>query len=88
METDYSGRERGWRGVCAVVVRFSFVVREMGEWLGCILLTIGNRHVGRISVPSQTGGFSPLSSTRTPLPGNHPLFGETMRRSRMSSLNL
>jgi 2,4-dienoyl-CoA reductase-like NADH-dependent reductase (Old Yellow Enzyme family) len=29
-----------------------------------------------VAVPSQTGGFSPLSSTRTPLPGYHPLFGE------------
>ncbi|CZR60180.1 related to Putative 12-oxophytodienoate reductase 2 [Phialocephala subalpina] len=33
-------------------------------------------HTGRISVPSQTGGFPPFSSTKTPLPGNHPLFGQ------------
>ncbi len=34
------------------------------------------RHVGRIAVPSQTGGLPPLSPTTTPLPGNHPLFGQ------------
>jgi len=27
-------------------------------------------------VPSQTGGYPPLASTFTPLPGNHPLFGQ------------
>ncbi|CZR58137.1 related to Putative 12-oxophytodienoate reductase-like protein 1 [Phialocephala subalpina] len=33
-------------------------------------------HAGRVAVPSQTGGFPPLSSTSIPLPGNHPLFGQ------------
>ncbi|KAH8763444.1 12-oxophytodienoate reductase [Hyaloscypha finlandica] len=33
-------------------------------------------HVGRVAVPSQTGGLPPLSSTKTALPDNHPLFGE------------
>ncbi|KAF8863993.1 FMN-linked oxidoreductase [Acephala macrosclerotiorum] len=30
----------------------------------------------RVAVPSQTGGFPLLSSTLTPLPRNHPLFGQ------------
>lgn len=34
------------------------------------------RHVGRVSVPSQTGGLPPLSATKTPLPGKHKLFGD------------
>ncbi|KAH8787084.1 12-oxophytodienoate reductase [Hyaloscypha sp. PMI_1271] len=33
-------------------------------------------HVGRVTVPSQTGGLPPLSSTKTALPDNHQLFGE------------
>ncbi|KAH7397650.1 12-oxophytodienoate reductase [Cadophora sp. MPI-SDFR-AT-0126] len=33
-------------------------------------------HVGRVSVPSQTGGSPPLSSTSAHLAGLHPLFGE------------
>ncbi|KAE8148876.1 12-oxophytodienoate reductase [Aspergillus avenaceus] len=33
-------------------------------------------HVGRVSVPSQTGGLAPLSSTTTHLPGQHLLFGD------------
>ncbi|KAJ8098937.1 putative NADPH dehydrogenase [Lipomyces tetrasporus] len=33
-------------------------------------------HVGRVSVPSQTGGFAPFSSTSAHLPGNHLLFGD------------
>ena len=33
------------------------------------------RHCGRVSVPSQTGGYPPLSSTTTPLLGFHQLFG-------------
>ncbi|KAG0646732.1 12-oxophytodienoate-10 [Hyphodiscus hymeniophilus] len=33
-------------------------------------------HVGRVTVPSQTGGLPGLASTDTPLPGNHLLFGE------------
>lgn len=38
--------------------------------------TIGaSRHVGRVSVPSQTGGLPPLASVTTPLPGTHILFG-------------
>ncbi|KAF3402286.1 12-oxophytodienoate reductase 2 [Talaromyces pinophilus] len=32
-------------------------------------------HVGRVSVPSQTGGLPPLSSTSAHLPGAHILFG-------------
>lgn len=32
-------------------------------------------HVGRVSVPSQTGGLPPLSSTVAHLPGEHILFG-------------
>lgn len=32
-------------------------------------------HVGRVSVPSQTGGYAPLSATARPLPGAHQLFG-------------
>jgi 2,4-dienoyl-CoA reductase-like NADH-dependent reductase (Old Yellow Enzyme family) len=35
-----------------------------------------DRHVGRVSVPSQTGGLPPLSSTKNPLPGSHQLFGK------------
>lgn len=34
------------------------------------------RHVGRVTVPSQTGGLPALASTETPLPGNHLLFGD------------
>jgi hypothetical protein len=56
--------------------------------VGCSLLRFGellrvcyarsedvdeNRHVGRNSVPSHTGGYPPLASTKTPLPGNHQL---------------
>lgn len=37
---------------------------------------LGERHVGRVTVPSQTGGCPPLSSTSRPLPGMHPLFGQ------------
>ncbi|KAH7346776.1 putative NADPH dehydrogenase [Rhexocercosporidium sp. MPI-PUGE-AT-0058] len=33
-------------------------------------------HVGRVSVPSQTGGFPPLAPTAEHLPGMHPLFGQ------------
>lgn len=33
-------------------------------------------HVGRVSVPSQTGGLPPLSSTVAHLPGEHKLFGD------------
>ncbi|KUJ15332.1 12-oxophytodienoate reductase [Mollisia scopiformis] len=33
-------------------------------------------HPGRVAVPSQNGGFPPLSSTPKPLPGNHPNFGQ------------
>jgi 2,4-dienoyl-CoA reductase-like NADH-dependent reductase (Old Yellow Enzyme family) len=33
------------------------------------------RHVGRVAVPSQTGGCPPLASTKVPLPGEHLLFG-------------
>ncbi|KAI1612132.1 12-oxophytodienoate reductase [Exophiala viscosa] len=33
-------------------------------------------HVGRVAVPSQTGGYAPLSSTAGPLPGAHQLFGQ------------
>ncbi|KAE9366025.1 12-oxophytodienoate reductase [Stipitochalara longipes BDJ] len=33
-------------------------------------------HVGRVAVPSQTGGLPPLSSTKLPLPGSHQLFGK------------
>jgi 2,4-dienoyl-CoA reductase-like NADH-dependent reductase (Old Yellow Enzyme family) len=39
-------------------------------------LLIYFRHVGRVTVPSQTGGFPGLASTEAPLPGNHLLFGE------------
>jgi 2,4-dienoyl-CoA reductase-like NADH-dependent reductase (Old Yellow Enzyme family) len=41
-----------------------------------LLIIIVRRHVGRVSVCSQTGGLPPLSSTKTPLPGDHALFGE------------
>ncbi|PLB50659.1 12-oxophytodienoate reductase, partial [Aspergillus steynii IBT 23096] len=34
-------------------------------------------HVGRVSVPSQTGGLRPLSSTSGCLPGRHVLFGQS-----------
>ncbi|KAL5318441.1 hypothetical protein ACEPPN_013501 [Leptodophora sp. 'Broadleaf-Isolate-01'] len=33
-------------------------------------------HVGRVSVPSQTGGYPPLAPTSEHLPGMHPLFGQ------------
>jgi 2,4-dienoyl-CoA reductase-like NADH-dependent reductase (Old Yellow Enzyme family) len=33
-------------------------------------------HVGRVSVPSQTGGLAPLSSTSAHLPGMHLLLGD------------
>lgn len=33
-------------------------------------------HVGRVSVPSQTGGLPPFSSTAAHLPGEHVLFGD------------
>jgi 12-oxophytodienoic acid reductase len=39
-------------------------------------LLIQLRHVGRVTVPSQTGGYPAFASTETPLPGNHLLFGE------------
>lgn len=35
-----------------------------------------DRHVGRVSVPSQTGGYPPLAPTSEHLPGMHPLFGQ------------
>jgi 2,4-dienoyl-CoA reductase-like NADH-dependent reductase (Old Yellow Enzyme family) len=33
------------------------------------------RHVGRVSVPSQIKGAHPLAATVVPLPGTHLLFG-------------
>ncbi|KAK4936654.1 hypothetical protein LTR10_022506 [Elasticomyces elasticus] len=33
-------------------------------------------HVGRVAVPTQTGGYAPLSATARPLPGAHQLFGQ------------
>jgi len=39
-----------------------------------------DRHVGRVAVPSQTGGLPPLSSTKKLLPGYHQLFGESNSR--------
>ncbi|KUL86940.1 hypothetical protein ZTR_05314 [Talaromyces verruculosus] len=43
-------------------------------------------HVGRVSVPSQTGGLPPLSSTSAHLPGAHILFGAT-RTGEMDDLS-
>jgi hypothetical protein len=39
-------------------------------------------HVGRVSVPSQTGGLLPLSSTGAHLPGAHMLFGSNDQGGR------
>lgn len=38
-------------------------------------ILISSRHVGRVAVPSQTGGFPALSATSVPLPGIHTRFG-------------
>ena len=37
--------------------------------------TIASRHVGRVSVPSHTGGLPPQSSTKVHLQGQHAGFG-------------
>ena len=49
----------------------------MWNWLVKIShLLIQLRHVGRVTVPSQTGGYPGLASTETPLPDTHLLFGD------------
>ncbi|KAG4441625.1 hypothetical protein IFR05_002909 [Cadophora sp. M221] len=61
-----------WKSITEAVKKKGGVFFAQLWWFILLFLL----HVGRVSVPSQTGGYPPLAPTTEHLPGMHPLFGQ------------